>query len=143
MLFGFNMAATDAKNYWTGCPRTVVSFREMKITKYAKPVGTMIGLKVFYIVGLPRKKFIQRAWKMNETAKSLVERLVVFKLYALSALGYIGSMSFPDEATLKDESNCAAVYCCWTLTTLFLLTPYGWDPCAVSVVTYMGFISFV
>ena len=42
---------------------------------------------------------------MNETAKSLVERLVVFKLYALSALGYIGSMSFPDEATLEDESN--------------------------------------
>ena len=41
---------------------------------------------------------------MTETSKILVERLVD-KIYALSVLGYIGSISAPDDATLKGESH--------------------------------------
>ena len=41
---------------------------------------------------------------MNRS-KSLVERLCEFKIYALSVLVFIGSISAPDEATLKDEGH--------------------------------------
>ena len=61
----------------------------------------------------------------NETSKSPVERLVDFKV-----LGYIGSISAPDEATLKEEAH------------VLQCTAAG-HPCAVSVVTYVGFISLV
>ena len=51
----------------------------MKIVKHAKNVGTMIGpdghLQRWTA---PRKKFTQRYRKINETSKSLVERLVDF-----------------------------------------------------------------
>ena len=49
--------------------------------------------------GLRHEKIIQKAWKINKTSKSLVERLVDFKympcqcwvqLYALSVLGTLG-----------------------------------------------------
>ena len=42
---------------------------------------------------------------MNESTKSLVERLFDFKIYALSVLGFSGSISAPDEATLKEEAH--------------------------------------
>ena len=81
-------------------------FREMKIAKYAKYVGTMIGLDEYlHRWSAPRKKFIQRARKRNESTKSLVERLVDFKIHALSVLGYLGSISAPDRATIKEEGN--------------------------------------
>ena len=53
----------------------------------------------------PREKFVQRARKINRTSKSLVERLVDFKVYALSVLGYLGCISAPDRATLKEEAH--------------------------------------
>ena len=34
-----------------------------------------------------------------------MERLVDFKVYALSVLGYLGSISAPDRATLKEEAH--------------------------------------
>ena len=34
-----------------------------------------------------------------------MERLCDFKIYALSVLGYLGSISAPDEATLKEEAH--------------------------------------
>ena len=49
----------------------------------------------------PRKKITQRVLKINAFLRSLVERLCDVKIYALSVVGYIGSISAPDEATLK------------------------------------------
>ena len=58
----------------------------------------------------PRKKFIQRTRKTNGTSKSLVERLVDFKIFELSVLGYLGFISAPDGATLKEEAmRCKAL----------------------------------
>ena len=58
----------------------------------------------------PRKKFIQRTRKINGTSKSLVERLVDFKIFALSVLGYLGFISAPDGAILKEEAmRCKAL----------------------------------
>ena len=67
-------------------------FREMKIVKYAKYVGTMIGPEgYFHRWTAPLEKFIHRTGKINGTSKSLFERLVDFKKYALSVLGYLGT----------------------------------------------------
>ena len=73
-------------------------FREMKIVKDPRVIS--IGAST-----APREKIIQRTRKINGTSKSLVERLVDFKIYALSVLGYMGSISAPDEATLKEEAH--------------------------------------
>ena len=60
----------------------------MKIVKYAKYVGTMIGPEgYFHRRTAPRKKFTERTRKINGTSKSLVERLIDFKIHALSVLG--------------------------------------------------------
>ena len=61
-------------------------FSEMKIVKYAKYVGTMIGPEGYLHSG---------------TCKSLVERLVDLRVYAVSVLGYPGSISAPDGATTR------------------------------------------
>ena len=43
---------------------------------------------------------------MNASTKSLVERLCDFKICALCVLVFVlGSISAPDEATLKDEAH--------------------------------------
>ena len=71
-IFGSNAAATDTKNYciWVST----------KFVKHAKCVGTMIVPQGhLHRLNVPWKKFIQRARKVNETSKSLVERLVDFK----------------------------------------------------------------
>ena len=59
----------------------------------------------------PREKFFQRTRKINGTSKSLVERLIDFKIYALSVLEYLGSISAPDGAILKEEAHA------WQCTT--------------------------
>ena len=51
------------------------------------------------------KKFIQRVQIINASTKSPVERLCDLTIYALSVLGYIGSISAPDEASLKAEAH--------------------------------------
>ena len=83
------------------CPE----FREMKIVKFAKYVGTMIGVEGYlHRWTAPWEKFFnQRTGKINGTSESLVERLVDFKVYALSVLGYLGSISALGRATLKEE----------------------------------------
>ena len=79
-------------------------FREMKIVKYAKYVGTMLGPEgQIHCWTAPRKKSFSEP--KNASTKSLVERLCDFKIYALSVLGYLGSISAPDEATLKEEAH--------------------------------------
>ena len=71
---------------------------EMKIVKYANYDGTMIGPEGYLHRWVaPRKKTIQRTKKINESTKSLVERWVDFKIYALSVLGYLGSISAPGD----------------------------------------------
>ena len=78
----------------------------MKIVRYAKYVGTMIGPEGhIHRWTAPRKKFIHRAQKMNASTKSLVERFCELDIYAISVLGYVGSISAPDEETLKDEAH--------------------------------------
>ena len=43
--------------------------------------------------------------KINASTKSLVERLCDFKIYAISVLGFIGSVCAPDKATLTAENH--------------------------------------
>ena len=64
-----------------------------------------MDLRVIFTVGRHRGKNIRRAQKTIASTQSLVERLSDFKIYALSVLGYLGSISAPDEATLKDEAH--------------------------------------
>ena len=90
-------------------------FCETKIVKYAKYVGTMIGPEGYlHPWTAPREKFIQRTWKINGTSRSLVQHLVDFKIFALSVLGYLGTISAPDGASLK-EGPCVAMHHCWPL----------------------------
>ena len=78
----------------------------MQIAKCAEYVGTTIGPEGHaHRWTAPRKRFIQRIQKINASTKSLVERLCDIKIYALSVLGYIGSISAPDHATLKAEAH--------------------------------------
>ena len=72
-------------------------FREMKVVKYARYVGTIIGTE-----GQAHR---WTAPRNNASTKSLVERLCDIKTYALSVLGFFGSISAPDEATLKAEAH--------------------------------------
>ena len=50
-------------------------------------------------------KFLQRVLKINAPTKSVVERVCDFKMYATSALSFIGSVCAPDKATLKAENH--------------------------------------
>ena len=77
-----------------------------KTVKFAKCVSTMIGPEGYlHRWTAPWEKFNQRTRKINGTSESLVERLVDFKVYALSVLGHLGSISALDEATLKEEAH--------------------------------------
>ena len=76
-------------------PTNCEEFRERKIVKHAKYVGTVIGPEGhLHRWTARREKFIQRTGKTNGTSKNLVERLVDFKI--------LGCISAPDEATLKE-----------------------------------------
>ena len=78
----------------------------MKVVKYAKYVGTIIGPEGhIHRWTAPRKKFNERVLKINASTKSLVERLCDVNICALSVLGYIGSISAPEKATLKAEAH--------------------------------------
>ena len=61
--------------------------------------------------------------KMNASTKSLVERLCDFKIYAISALSFIGSVCAPDKATLKAENHalqCTTAGPCNAITSKLL-----------------------
>ena len=75
----------------------------MQIDRHAKFVGTMIGPGGYlHRRAARRKNFVQRAMKINAFAKSLIERLCDFKIYAISVLG---SVCAPDKATLTAENH--------------------------------------
>ena len=56
-------------------------------------------------VGRQHGKIILRVLKINASTKSLVERLSDFKVFALSVLGNIGSISALDKAALTPEAH--------------------------------------
>ena len=56
-----------------------------------------------------RGQIIQLVLKINASAKSLVEGLCEFKIYAISALSFNGSVCAPDKATFKTENH--AIQC--------------------------------
>ena len=60
---------------------------------------------VTFTVGLHPEKIVQRVMKINASAKSPVERLCDFKIYAISVLSFIGSVCAPDKATLTAENH--------------------------------------
>ena len=73
---------------------------------FAKYEGTMIGPEgSIHRWTAPRKKFVQRVLKIKASTKSLVQRLCDTKIYPLSVLRYVGSVSAPDLATLKAEAH--------------------------------------
>ena len=82
--------------------------REMNVVQNVKYVGTMIGLEVhIHRWTAPRKNIHPADQKINASTKSLVERLCDLKVYAISLLEYIGSISALDKASLKDESHAS------------------------------------
>ena len=80
-------------------------FREMQHVRHAKCVGTMIGPDGHIHRWTAHRKIIQRVLAINASTKSLVERFCDFKIYAISVLSFIGSISAPDKATLKAEHH--------------------------------------
>ena len=92
----------------------------MKDVKCGKYVGTMIVPEGhLHRRTAPRKKFIQRYRKITETSKSLVERLVDFKVYALSVLDYNG---YYFEASSMGSSLWGSLMPLCTPTTITVTT---------------------
>ena len=67
-------------------PRNCPDFEEMKITRVAKCVCARIGHPTDACMGWtsPRNTFVKACTRTNEYSKSMVERIVEFKNYALS-----------------------------------------------------------
>ena len=85
----------------------------------------------------PGEKF-QRSRKVNETSKSLVERLIDFNCSALSVPGCIGSILDPmGQTSRKNPTRCNVPLLGPAMA--YLLTSYERDPCVVSEVTYLVF----
>ena len=55
----------------------------------------------------PRDKFVRVCGKIGSSPKSLVERLVDYKIYALLVVRFIGSVADPDEPTLLGKSRAS------------------------------------
>ena len=60
------------------------------------------------------ENFIQRIRKIDGTSKSLVERLVDFRIFALAVLGCLRSISAPDAATLKQKAHALQCINAWS-----------------------------
>ena len=123
----------------TGCEE----FREMRIVKYAKYAGTMIGLAGYlHRWTAPGKKIIWRGKKIHESTKSLVERIVDFNLCVVGSrvfgspyLHLIGRHS-KKKLTLYSASLLAR-------TMPFLLTSHVLDPHVALAWTCWGSICSV
>ena len=76
----------------------------MKI--FAKYTGATIGPEGnLQRWAAPHNKFVRVCSKIGSSPKSLVERLLDYKIYALTVLECVGSLADPDEATLKGGSR--------------------------------------
>ena len=81
-------------------------FREVNIARVAKYSGAMIGPERYlHRWTAPRNNFVRVPSRINDSPKSLVERVVDYKIYALPILGPVRSLLAPDEVTLKEESR--------------------------------------
>ena len=77
---------------------------ETKITR-AEHIGAMV-LRVIYIVGPRPATILSKACsKIRDSSKSLVERLVEYKAFAMSILSFVASIAAPVEAALKEEPH--------------------------------------
>ena len=83
------------------------------------------------------RKIIQRVLKINASTKSLVERLCDFKIYAISVLGFIGSVCAPDKATFKAERPCPPVHSCRPVQRCTVYP--SWESFSSSVSTELNF----
>ena len=112
-----------------------------KLSNFAKGRLSSIGPEGHAHRWTAPRKITQRVQKIYASTISLVERLCDMKIYALSVLGYIGSISAPDEATLKCEalafSVLPQVHTMPFPATYYLLVPCGdLDPtCLVSTLS--------
>ena len=116
-------------------------FREMKIVKYANYVGNMIGPEDNVHRWTAPRKILQRTKKINGTSKSFVERLIDFKVCALSVLGYLRSISAPDGATLKEEARAQQCTTAGPYNATTTDLSRAGSVCGALVSTYLGSIS--
>ena len=103
-------------------------FGEIKIAKSAKYVGTTSGPEGHSWTA--HRKIILRTQKIIASTKSLVERLCDANIYALSVLCYTGSISAPDEATLKADAHalpCTTAGPYSAILTIFLCVGSIWS----------------
>ena len=113
-------------------------FREMKLVKHAKYVGTMIGLEGrIHCWTAPRKKIIQRAQKINVSTKSLVEILCDLKIYVFFGIGlywiHIRTRRSNPRARVTMH-YCRPVQChshqlIMRWLRVWPWTRHAWDPC--------------
>ena len=85
-------------------------FREMQIVRHAKYVGTMIGPDGHIHRWSAPRKFIQRVLKINASAKSLVERLCDFKIYAISVPSFFWILVRTRQGNPQGREPCPSVY---------------------------------
>ena len=84
---------------------------EVKIVKYAKYVGTMIGPEGHaHRWTAPRKNHSTCSKKLTPPPKALLRDCATLRSMSFRYWVYIGSISAPDEATLKAEAIRPAVY---------------------------------
>ena len=80
-------------------------FREMKVVKYFKNVGTVIGPGTCSPLDGNLENFIQRIQKINAPPKAWLRNCATLRSMPFSVLSILGSISSPDEATLKAEAH--------------------------------------
>ena len=78
----------------------------MKIVKYDKYVGTMIGPEGYlHQWTAPRENSFKEPGKSTELPKVLLNDLLTSKCMPYQCLGYMRSISAADGATLKEEAH--------------------------------------
>ena len=92
-----------------------------------------------FTVGRTSEKFIQRVQQNDASTKRLVERLCDIKIsLPFLELGYVGSISAADEATLKAEAHALTVYYRRSHTMPFTQTYYVLVPCVALLPDLVG-----
>ena len=105
MVHAFAMAAPHGSQSCESLHEPVVThcagFLEMKVVRHAKYFVTMIGPEGFANWRTPpRNTLFQIASAIAEYPRSLTQKLVAFKMFSLSVLGYIGSLAAPRQGYL-------------------------------------------
>ena len=64
-----------------------------EVADVVEKIGTMVGPEGYLRSTAPRNNFCRTCSKIVGSPKSLVERWVDYKIFALPVLGYIGSLT--------------------------------------------------